>query len=88
MAIVANTVTADTTGTVYLPLDAGSAAAPGGLVTIIAAAAVNLQAKSGASQPGFTLPANVPVALPVSGQRVYLATASGTAAVSYLYLTS
>jgi hypothetical protein len=88
MAIVANTVTADATGTVYLPLDAGRPPAPGSLVTIIAAGAVNLQAGSGATQPSFTLPANVPVALPVGGQRVYLATVTGTAAVSYLYLTS
>lgn len=88
MAIVANTVTADATGTAYLALDAGTPPAPGSLVTIIAAAAVNLQAKSGTSQPGFTLPPNVPVALPVGGQRIYLATATGTAAVSFLYLTS
>jgi len=88
MAVVANTVTADTTGTAFLALDSGRLPAPGSLVTIIAAAAVNLQATPGAAQPSFTLPANVPVALPVGGQRVFLAAVTGTAAVSYLYLTS
>lgn len=88
MAVVSNTVTADATGAVYLPLDAGRLPAPNSPVTVISSAAVNLQATSGTGQPGFTLPPNVPVSLPAGGQRIYLITASGTASVSYLYLTS
>jgi hypothetical protein len=81
--IVANTVTADTTGNIFLPVDSQI---PNGPVSIISAAAVTLQGVKGAAAPGgYTLPANVPVLLSIGADKVYLKTGAGTAAVSYLY---
>ncbi len=78
--LVANTVVSDATGTIYLPLDDGPEAESE--VTVIASAAVQLQGQPGTSAPGFTLPANVAVVLPVRDARVYL---KGVANVSYMY---
>ena len=80
--LVANTVVSDATGNVFIPLDAGPQADTD--VTVIASAAVQIQAAPGTTPPGLTLPPNVPVVLPVRDARIYL---KGVANVSYMYAT-
>lgn len=86
MAVVTKTISADTTGTAFLPASGDVPPFPGQAV-ICSSAAVVLQSSSGTGVDGFTLPANVAIALNLGANTLYLRAVSGTALVSYIYPT-
>lgn len=85
MSLVINSVTADTTGTIFLPVD--SITPFPGQVTIVAASAVQIQASSGTTATGFTIPANVPITLNLGANPLFLKAPTGTVVVGYVYTT-
>lgn len=85
-ALVARTVTADTSGNVFIP-DVPVGAMAGQQMYIVAAAAVILLGRASATDPGATVPGNVPIPLP-GNQQIFLRAPAATVAVSYYYLSS